>query len=235
MKRIAWLCLCLSVGGLAQSVSGIRPRGSSADYPVQQTVGGLTVAAAIIPPDQVHKIFAADLNRAGYIVLEVAVYPEAGRSVNLSAGDFLLRIDSTTVRATGGAAIATILTKDSNTPSQPNDVTVVTTANVGYESGGYDPVTGHRRSSVYTGAGVGVERGNPGGPPANPGAPGHDPVAIQYELDSKAPPEGNANVAVAGYLYFPKVRGKNKHSALELDYYGAASQIKLRLPVPAKP
>jgi hypothetical protein len=60
-------------------------------------------------------------------------------------------------------------------------------------------------------------------------------VAIQYELDSKALLEGNATVAVAGYLYFPKVRGKNKHAALELDYYGAASQIKLRLPVLAKP
>src|SRR5215469_1292017 len=163
MRRIAWLCLCASVVTLAQSVSGIRPRGSSADYPGQETGGGLTVAAAIIPPDQVHKIFAADLNRAGYIVLEVAVYPEAGQSVNLSAGDFLLRIDSTTVRPAGGAAIATILTKDRSTPPRPNDVNVVTTANVGYESGGYDPVTGRRRSGVYTGAGVGVERGNPNG------------------------------------------------------------------------
>jgi hypothetical protein len=98
MRRIAWLCLCASLVALAQSVSGIRPRGSSADYPAQQTVVGLTVAAAIIPPDQVHRIFAADLNRAGYRVLEVGVYPEAGRSVTLSAGDFLLRIDSTTVR-----------------------------------------------------------------------------------------------------------------------------------------
>jgi hypothetical protein len=57
-------------------------------------------------------------------------------------------IDSTTVRAVGGAPSPPFSPKDSNPPSQPNHVTVVTTANVGYESGGYDPVTGHRRSSV---------------------------------------------------------------------------------------
>jgi hypothetical protein len=92
------------------------------------------VAAVVVPPDQVRKIFATDLNRGGYIVVEVAVYPEAGRVVDLSNSDFVLRIDSETVRPFGASAIASILVKQEHKPLQPDDVTVVTTANIGRES-----------------------------------------------------------------------------------------------------
>ena len=38
------------------------------------------------------KLFATDLNKAGYTVVEVAIYPESERPVNISSGDFLLQV-----------------------------------------------------------------------------------------------------------------------------------------------
>ena len=130
MRRLACFAL-LAYFLLSEGVAGIRPRDSSADYPEHETTGGITVAATVVPPDQVRKIFATDLNRGGYIVAEVAVYPETGRAVDLSSADFLLRIDSETVRPVVGSKIAAILAEHERKPLQPDDVTVVTTANVG--------------------------------------------------------------------------------------------------------
>ena len=72
MRRLAWIAL-LAYFLLAEGVAGIRPRDSSADYPAHETTGGVTVAAVVVPPDTVRKIFATDLNRSGYLVAEVAV------------------------------------------------------------------------------------------------------------------------------------------------------------------
>ena len=83
------------------------------------------MAAVVVRPDQVRKIFATDLNRGGYIVVDVAVYPEARRVVDLSNADFVLRIDSETVRPVGASAIADIFARRDTKPLQPDDVTVV--------------------------------------------------------------------------------------------------------------
>ena len=228
MRRLAWIAL-LACFLLAEGVAGIRPRDNSTDYPAHET----TVGAAVVPPDQVRKIFATDLNRGGYIVVEVAVYPEAGRVVDLSAADFLSRIDSEAVRPVAGSAIAAILAKHEHNSLQPNDVTVVTSASVGRATVN-DPVTGRRGTVVYTDTSVGVGVGRSGGPP-NPAATDRDRAAIQQELEEKSLPEGTATSAVAGYLYFPRPRGKAKSGAVELTYYSGSSQLKLRLPSPVKP
>ena len=151
----------------------------------------------------------------------------------MSSADFLLRIDSGTVRPVGGSAIAAILTKHEHNPLQPDDVTVVTTANVGRATVN-DPVTGRRGSVVYTDTGVGVGVGRPGGPP-DPAAADRDRAAIQQELEEKSLPEGKTTSAIAGYLYFPRPRGKAKNVSVELTYYVVTGQLKLRLPAPVKP
>jgi hypothetical protein len=110
---------------------------------------------------------------------------------------------------------------------------VVTSANIGRESV-YDPATGRRGSVVYTGAGVGVGVGKSGGPP-DPLVTDRGRAAIQEELEEKSLPEGKATSAVAGYLYFPRSRGKAKNAPMELTYSGATNQLKLRLPTPVKP
>jgi hypothetical protein len=154
LTAIALLTYLLSAEGMA----GIRPRDNSADYPAHETTSGVTVAAVVVPPDQVRKIFATDLNRAGYIVAEVAVYTENGQAVDLSSADFLLRIDSETVRPIGGSAIAAILAKHEHTPMRPDDVTVVTSASVGH-AGVNDPATGRHGSATYSDTSVGVVSG----------------------------------------------------------------------------
>jgi hypothetical protein len=230
MRRLAWIAV-LACFALVEGVAGIRPRDSSADYPAHETTAGVTVAVAVVQPDQVRKIFATHLNRGGYIVAEVGVYPEAGRVVDLSNADFVLRIDSETVRPVAASAIAAILAKHEHNPLQPHDVTVVTTASIGRASVN-DPVTGRHGSSVYSDTSVGVGVGWSG---ADPAATDRDRAAIQQELEDESLPEGKATSAVAGYLYFPRPRGKAKNAAVELTYYGASSQLKLRLPSGVKP
>ena len=191
------------------------------------------MAAVVIPPEQARKIFATDLSRGGYLVAEVAVYPETGRAVDLSAADFLLRIDSETVRPIGGSVIAAILAKREHNPMRPDDVAVVATTTVAHASIN-DPSTGRRGSAVYRDTSVGVAVGWSGAS-AGPAAIYRDRAAIQQELEEKALPEGKAASPVAGYLFFPRPRGKTKNAAIELTYYDGANHWTLRLKTPANP
>src|SRR5207302_4720563 len=156
MKRFAGVVLTATA--LLADGGGIRPRGSATDYPAHETAGGVTVAAAVIPPDQVKKLFATDLNAGGYIVIEVAIYPEAGNEIDVSSGDFLLRVGSNPaiVRNASACAIAAALQRKSTPPEirRKSDISVYPTATIGYESG--TDSYGRRRSGVYTAAGVGV-------------------------------------------------------------------------------
>ena len=232
MKWLAGLGLMATLL-FADGGSGIRPRGSAADYPAHSTAAEVSLGAAVIPPAQVKKLFATDLNGGGYIVLEVAVYPEAGREVNVAPGDFMLQMgpNSETVRSVSPEAIAAILQRKNMPPPppKPGDITVTPNATIGYESGGYDPVTGQRVHGVYTGVGVGVGVGGAGAPPvAGPAATGRDRDTMQQELSDKALPEGKTTKPVAGYLYFPRPARKVKNAAPELTWYGASRQLKLR-------
>jgi len=231
VKRSALLVMA---AGVLWAASGIRPRGSGTDYPAHETAGGVTIGAAVIPADQVRKAFATDLHGGGYVVLEVAVYPDGGKEIDLASGDFMLRAgaDGEIVRAASGSAIAAALQrKNAPRPAKGSNVTLYPAATIGYESGGYDSVTGQRRSGLYTAVGVGVGVGQP--PPPGPAATDRDRNTMQQELEDKSLPEGKTAQPVAGYLYFPKPAAKARNS-YELTYYGAARQIKLRLPAPAK-
>ena len=231
MRLLAGLCL---VAALLPAGDGIRPRGTSSDYPAHAAADGITIAAAIIPPDQVRKLFATDLNGGGYIVVELAIYPEAGKQIDLSSTDFMLRIGTgnDAVRAVSARAIAAALqSKNSPKPRRGSDIEVYPTATIGYESGGYDPATGRRRSGIYTAAGVAVTNVPPPGPPA-PASTDRDRSTMQQELEDKALPEGPVKHEVAGYLYFAKPSGKMKHPAYEISFYGTTPKLQLSLPAP---
>jgi len=233
--RLAFVWVA-ALGLLADGGAGIRPRASAGDHSAHATAGGLTIAASVVPHDRVHKLFATDLNGGGYIVVEVAIYPEAGHDADIHAGDFLLQAgpNSETVRAASPRAIVSSLIRKylpPPVPPNPGNVTVYPTATIGYESGGYDPATGQRTRGVYTEAGVGVAIGGSGTPPPGPAATGPDPYAMEEELTDKALPEGKTTAPVAGYLYFPKPSGKGKSNAAELAYYGTVRQLKLRLSI----
>ncbi len=222
MRRIPLMLVAV----VALASNGIRPRGSPADYPAHGTGDGVTVAAVVIPPAQVRKIFATDLNAGGYIIVEVAVYPESGREADVSSGDFMLGGggESSAVAPVNAGSIAGALDRKAAPQIRGANVD----AAVGYERG-TDPVTGRRASSVYTG--VGVSNDPPGtlGPPPT----GPDPWSMQQELEERSLPDGKTTQPVAGYLYFPKLSKKSKHAGYELTYYSANGRLRLSVP-PAK-
>jgi hypothetical protein len=236
MRLPALLCAAAALLA-ARDVGGIRPRGAASDYPAHQSAKGVTVAAAVIPPAQVSKLFATDLNKAGYIVVEIAVYPETGNEVEVRSRDFLMRAGSepATLRPVGAETIAARLHQKNapKPPPAPGDITIYPTATIGYETGGYDPVTGQRRSGVYTATGVGVGIGQqPGAPPPPPPAStDRDRSTMEQELADKGLPETRTVDPVAGYLFFPKPSsGKAKNGPYHITYYGEHEQIQLDVP-----
>lgn len=235
-RRYAERCvgsICLLAGVLlADDGSGIRPRESTADYTARQKVSGVTVAAALIPPGQVKKLFATDLNAGGYLVIEIAIYPEAANEIDVASGDFLLRVGSNSdiVRNASARVIAAALQPKSKPPEirRKSDISVYSTATVGYESG-TDP-SGRRRSGVYTAAGTTVGVGDDPSASAPPRPASANRATIEQELADKALPEGKTTRTVAGYLYFPKPTARQKNAAYEITWYGNDKQVHLTIP-----
>ena len=220
MKRIA-LMLAAVIAAFASN--GIRPRGAPADYSAHATSDGVTIAAAVVPPAQGRKIFSADLNSGGYIVIEVAVYPESAPDVDVSSGDFMLSPagETSAVPPVSARTIAGVFDRKNSSPrGRDTNVDVA----IGYETGN-DPVTGQRRSGTYTG--VAVENGPQGTLAPPPSGP--DPWTIKQELEERSLPEGKSTQPVAGYLYFPKLK-KSRSVGYDLTYYGVSNKVRLTIP-----
>lgn len=163
--RAGFLSLFVLSVLLAGDPPGIRPR-ATGDYAAHESVAGVTLAASAVPPEQLKKLFSKDLNHAGYIVLEVAVVPDSGTTVDFGDGEFTLRygtdptlLASQTPRsvAVGDKQSATAASKP---PQLPGNVHVYNTETIGYESGGYG-----RRGGVYTASSTTVGVGTSGSAP----------------------------------------------------------------------
>ena len=231
------LCVVAALSAIALAAdaqSGIRPRSSASDYPAQESAGVATIGAAVVPPEQVKGLFSTDLKN--YVVVEVSVYPEAGKTVDLAREDFALRIGASqdVIRPANPRAVAgTIQKQKAPPPPRASDITVHPTATIGYESGpSYDPATGTtRHGGVYTGAGVGVGVGpQPQGPPP-PGSTDRDRETMRQELEDHSLPSVKTDRTVAGYLFFPVPDSKSfKGGAYELNYYSPQGKVRLLFP-----
>jgi hypothetical protein len=244
MKKL--ILVSLAAGALfAQSERGIRPRPSASDYPAHQNGTSATIAAAMLSPEQTKKQFAVDLNRLGYVVVEVAFYPDPSKNVEVAARDFMLRVmpEGTTLRPVSASTIAAQLHKKepaSSTTVPNSPVHVMTGATIGYESGGVYPNGQRRPGGVYTDTGVGVGVGGPGQtdprgtppprPSSTPQGKDADSLSVQVDLENQALPEGKIDQPVAGYLYFTKPVMKKK-SSVDLTWYGPGEQVKVPLPL----
>src|SRR5690348_16551367 len=93
MKR-SFVMLVAAVTLLAQDNNGIPPRKSASDYAAQETANGTTIGASLLTPAEAKKLFGADLDKAGYMVFEVAVYPVKDGQVDISPDQFTLRAGS---------------------------------------------------------------------------------------------------------------------------------------------
>ena len=142
------LLLLLGAAALAADSPGLKPKFEATDYPAHAAASGATLGARLLTPEQVRGAFSTDLNR-GYVVIEVAVYPQNGEQLDLGPGDFTLRLEGTDTSARPAApkTIAQVLSK---TASGDRDIELYPTVGVGYESGrGYDPVYGGRGRLDY--------------------------------------------------------------------------------------
>jgi hypothetical protein len=240
------LTVALAFGG---GSPGIRPRADVVDYPMHQTGPDVTIGAAVIPASAVRKIFATSFDSAGYIVIEVGVFPAEGKTVDLSPNDFTLRVDANSIseRPADAEAIAAIVTKGDRTYSRstaPISTTAVGRIGIG---SGVDPATG-QRLPTGAGAGVGVGTGGPisadcrtigcdaplPAPPADAPSAERKRAQIEQELWEKSLPDGATTKPVAGYLYFPKPSAKAKNSAWVLQWDAAAGRVKVEVQSAAK-
>ena len=244
MKRVIMAGLAGAFILLA-SAPGIRPRADANRYPVHQERDDFSIGAALIPTAQAKKMFAANLERAGYVVVEVGVFPAAGKDVDLYPTDFTLWTGegSAALRPVDGDTIAEILYgKDDDYKAPrggPHDVNTSVGAGIGRYS--YpDPVTGRQTHGTVTETTAGVGVGGPAPcmgydcPAPAPSVSGSTPTqkrqSVSQELWSKSLPDGKTAQPVAGYLYFPRPHGKAKDAAWELRYDPASGTVKLALP-----
>jgi hypothetical protein len=217
------------------SDNGVPPRRDASDYPVQQTVktpaGLAAVGAAIVPEDQVRKMFSSEVSR-DYIVVEVAMYPADGRSFEADRYDFGLKVsngskgDSRVAHADSPSDVALPPYErrpDLGGPESKVNVTQEAGVAVAHTN---DPYYG-KRTSVGTYEGTTVSNGPP--LPSQQSGSGVDRHAIEAKLRDKALPDGPTTRAVAGYLYFPASK-KRKNDALELQYTKSDIELDLRLP-----
>jgi hypothetical protein len=228
MKRILSMPL---MAALAIAGSGLAPRGGPSDYPAHASAGQLAVAAAAVSADQAKKIFGARIDQAGYLVFEVALYPEPGSEATVSLDDFTLRLgaDGSTMRAAEPDVVATAVVPypPASQPSIPSKVHAGTETVLVHES------APNPRSGVGTIEEVGVGSSTDPPPPPNTAAKDRTRGQLDQSLAEKQLPTGRITQPVAGYLYFPKPNGRTRKDGFQLTWFGESGQAKLTVP-PAK-
>lgn len=202
-----FLFLLTAAAALA-AANGLPARSAPADYPVQAAGPSATVAADAMGVDQIKGSFSTDLSE--YIVVEVAIYPKDGKTIDITAIDFALRGDGRMIRPVDPRSIANIHQKRAN--KRKDDLALY-------------PTVGMQTGSWGTGVGVGVGVGRSGYP--GPASTPRDRDVMEMELEDKGLQDGPAVKPVAGYLYFPV--GKKRAASYELEYQNGETDVKLRL------
>jgi hypothetical protein len=226
--RLGSLCLLLTLT-LAFAGDGIPPRGAAEDYPAHLVSGKVAIGAALVTPAQVKKIFGEDLDKRGYVVFEIGMFPVGDTEVEVSPDDFKLRQgkDSSVTRA----ATPHMVVGDAHpqrTPDSgiPGKVNVYTADTVGVYSGS------NGQHGVYTDTRATVSNYPAPAPPPSTRASGND--GLEQRLEDKSLPDTKTKRDVAGYVYFPKP-SNDKKADYELLYFGMDGQVSLKLsPPPAK-
>jgi hypothetical protein len=233
LKRCVALAVICVVSLAAEAPKGTVPRATADRYPAHAQQSGVGIGVTLLTPDQVRKAFASDVTKC-CVVVEVALYPPKDSTVGVSLKDFVLRTGDSDIasRPSDAKVLAAKLQKKAASPHD-RDIDISPTAGVGYESGGYDPITGQRRpGGIYTSTGVGV---GVGGSRPQPGSTDVDRNTMELELSEKGLPEGESAAPVAGYLYFAlpqtKDKAKGKKTPMhQLEYNLYGNKVVLPLP-----
>lgn len=210
---------------LATGPQGTVPRGMAAEYPAHAQASGAAIGARLLTAKQVHSNFSTDLNSC-CIVVEAALYPAKGKSIDVSLNDFALQAANTgeAEKPSSARLLAAELQKR-NEPSPGTGVQVSPVVHVGYESG-IDPITGQRVHGVDYGVGVGVGVGPDSSMPA--ASTPRDRDVMQLELSEKGLPQVNTSAPIAGYIYF-RLSKNNKKAPHYLEYTLNGKKLSLKL------
>jgi hypothetical protein len=222
MKRPLFYLLLSTLALMAQP--GLRPRTDANSYSTHVEQADFSIGAALILPDRVKKMFKLDLSHAGYVVIEVGVFPAPGKDVDLSPGDFTLYVvgdKDVALRSVSADTITEgVVNRSHQQPRLPSPLPANTSVGVGHGAGG---------PRTETDVGVGI-----GGPAPQPcpayGCDHQTADAIAQDLWEKSLPDGRTAHPVSGYLYFPRPARKQKNAAWELRYENVDSKIRLPLP-----
>lgn len=221
-----WTAALIGVVSLAVAApKGTVPRAAVERYPVHTVRDGVGMGVVLLSQEQVRKSFVSDLDRC-CVVAEIALYPAKDKALEVSLNDFVIRVSGTDTAAKAASAklVAASLQKRAGSD---REVSVSPTVGVGYESAGYDPITGGRTSGGMTrSAGVMVGIGGSG---PRPGSTDKDRAAMETELGEKGLPEGAASAPVAGYVYFP-LAARKKGTGLQMEYTLNGNKVVLNLP-----
>lgn len=213
----------------AFAADGIPPRGSAEDYTAHDVSGKIAIGATYVTPAQVKKIFGEDLDKRGYVVFEVGMFPAGDTEADISPDDFKLRQgkDPGFSRAATPHMVATDAhpqkSPDYGGPTSP--VHVYTSETIGVARGPYG-------GGVYTDSSVSVTNYPPPSPPPSAGRKTNNDELEQI-VEEKSLPDIKTKRAVAGYVFFPKTTN-DKHAEFELIYFGMDRQVSLKLSPPAK-
>lgn len=211
---------------LATGPQGTVPLQSAIEYPSHAQAEGAAIGARLLTAKQVHAKFSTDLNSC-CLVVEVALYPAKGKTLDVSLNDFALQAGNTgeAMKPSSARLLAAELQHHNVESAQGTGVQVSPVMHMGYESG-IDPITGQRVHGVDYGVGVGVGVGqNPSMPPAS--TP-RDRDVMQLELSEKGLPQVDTSAPVAGYVYF-RLSKDSKKAPHNLEY--TLNGKKLSLPL----
>jgi hypothetical protein len=208
--------------------SGTPPRSKPADYPVHESVKAAELAAVLISPEQVKRMFSAEVAKA-YMVVEIAVYPADGHSFDVNVLDYSLRVGNQVIHAEKpeNVMIPWGNTNNSGPTIGSRGPTVNEDAGV-IVAHGTDPMTGRPRTAVGTYDEVGVT--NAPRPADQPVGNKPDQTALYNRIRDKAVPEGGTVKPVAGYLYFPQYGKRRKNDPVALNYSKDEISVDLKFP-----
>jgi hypothetical protein len=238
MKK-AVLSILISTLVLMAAGPGIRPRADANSYPEHSEQADFSIGAFLIPAEQVNKMFKPDLNHAGYVVIEIGVFPAPGKDIDLNPSDFTLSVGekAAALRPVSPDIIAEHVVGRAAPPRLRDSLDVNTSTGIYIGRGSYpdtDPVTG-----TEVGVGVGGPAPRPCRgydcdptapfPPLQQPSPVQNVNAISQDLWEKSLPDGKTVHPVAGYLYFSKPARKANNAEWELRYENADAKTRLPL------
>jgi hypothetical protein len=230
--KVKRICIGL-LAIMAAADTGTPTRPNPADYQAHQSIRYATIAASRLPPAQTAKIFSPAVSR-NFIVVEIAIYPESGRTFELLALDFALKNSSDDrIYAVAPEEAAWHGRKP---PSQPgpsgipsSPVSVISDVEVGIGTR-TNPATGRSEHGVATYGGVEVTNRPPAGMSPGGSSSADSTWVLEGKLRGLELQEGQTTRPVSGYLYFPMPK-KQKNSPLVLEYSRSGERAFLTLPV----